>query len=76
MKKIFSIVALVTLGALTGCTTNTPVVDESKTKVETEVKKEATSQVSEVVQDKVVSVAKTVAIGAATKKVKELAAKK
>ena len=76
MKKLFSIVALVTLGALTGCTTNTPVVDGSKTKVETEVKKEETSQVSKVVQDKVVSVAKTVAIGAATKKVKESAAKK
>ena len=40
------------------------------------MKKEVTSQVSEVIQDKVVSVAKTVAIGAATKKVKELAAKK
>ena len=40
------------------------------------MKKEVTSQVLEVVQDKVVSVAKTVAIGAATKKVKELAAKK
>ena len=40
------------------------------------MKKEATSQVSEVVQEKVVSVAKTIAIGAATKKVKVLAAKK
>jgi len=76
MKKLFSIVALVTLGALTGCTANTPVVDGPKTKVETEVKKEATSQVSEVAQEKVVSAAKTVATVAATKKVKELAAKK
>ena len=73
MKKLFSIVAFVTL---IGCTTNTPVVDGSKTKEETEVKKEATSQVSKVAQEKVVSVAKTVAIGAATKKVKEMAAKK
>ena len=40
------------------------------------MKKEATSQVSDVLQGKVVRVAKTVAIGAATRKVKELAAKK
>jgi len=40
------------------------------------MKKEATSQVSDVLQGKVVRVAKTVAISAATRKVKELAAKK
>ena len=87
-----SIVALVAVGTLTGCTNSTPVLDgaekvattevkkEVSNQVEkvaiTEVKKEASNQVVKVVKDKAISVAKTVAVGAATKKVKEMASKK
>ena len=103
-----SIVALVAVGTLTGCTNSTPVLDgaekvattevkkevsnqvekvattevkkEVSNQVEkvatTEVKKEVSNQVVKVVKDKAISVAKTVAVGAATKKVKEMASKK
>ena len=76
MKKLLTIVTLVTLGTLTGCTTSTPTVDESKKVATSEVKQGTANQVSEAVQDKAVSVAKTAAVGAGTKKVKDITSKK
>ena len=76
MKKIISIVALVVVGAFTGCTNSTPAVDGAEKVATTEVKKEASSQAVKVVKDKAISVAKTAAVGAVTKKAKEMASKK
>ena len=54
MKKTMSIVALVSLAALTGCTSTTPTVDGAEKVATAEVKKEATNQVVNVVKDKAI----------------------
>lgn len=76
MKKTLTIVLIVSVGLFTACTTTTPDVPTAEVNDKVNTEEKSSSTLSNQVVDKAVTVAKGVAVSAATKKLKDMGSSK